>query len=518
MMNADSRTSNAIRNSLFGFLLRFENLFGAFLTRTVLIRVLGVEYAGLDGLFTSLLNFLNMAESGFSAAIVYKLYKPVSENDTTNVCALLNFYKQIYRYIGLGILLLGITLTPFIDRIIKGDVPARINIKVLFIIYLVNTSCSYFLFAYKSALLNACQRNDRISKVTGVVLTIKYVFQILSVLVFKNYYMFIIVLPLSTLATNLGVEYITRRYYPQYSCKGNISKDDKNEIKHKVYALLFNKIGTSVINSSGSIVISYFLGVYILGIYNSYFYIFQMIYGVFAVFHHSITASVGNSIIQESIEKNILTFKRLFFVNSWAVAFCSICLLCLYTPFIKLWIGEDKAFDDSFSILMSIYFYLWMIRFIVIIFKSAQGLWWEDRYRAFIEGIVSLVLSIMLVKHLDIYGVLISNISAMVVVSIPWETNILYKKYFKTNIADYFKMLFIHISIAFICGVLAYYLSRLWYFSGLLRLLYCLVISLLIPNIIFYLIFMRDENFKWIQHLLADKIHRINNNLITIFR
>lgn len=513
-MVSNSRTNNSIRNSIFGILLRFINIFGAFFTRTVLIRILGIEYAGLDGLFTSILSFLNMAESGFSTAVVYKLYKPVSENDTTKVCALLSFYKQIYRFIGLAILLLGIVLIPFMDRIIKDDIPDGINIKVLFIIYLINTSFSYFLFAYKSALLNACQRNDRISKVTGIVLTAKYIIQITCVLVFKNYYLFIIVLPLSTLATNLGIEYISRHYYPQYTCKGNICKDDKNEIMHKVYALLFNKIGTSIINGSGSIVISSFLGIFILGIYNSYFYIFQMIYGVFAVFHQAITASVGNSIILENVEKNLLTFKRLFFLNSWAVGFCSICLFCLYTPFIKLWIGIDKTFDDVFALLMSIYFYLWMIRFIVIIFKSAQGLWWEDRYRAFIEGIVNIILSICLVKHLGVYGVLVSSITAMIVVSIPWETYILFNKYFKTGLAEYYFQLLVCIFTSLLCGAITFYLSRLWSFDGLLRLVYCSVISLLIPNIIFLGIFAHNDNFKWMKTFLTNIIHK--KNTITI--
>jgi O-antigen/teichoic acid export membrane protein len=512
-MVSDSRTNNSIRNSFFGILLRFENIFGAFFARTVLIRILGVEYAGLDGLFTSILNFLNMAESGFSTAIVYKLYKPVSENDTTKVCSLLNFYKKIYRFIGLAILLLGIVLTPFVDRIIKGDVPDEINIKVLFIIYLINTSFSYFIFAYKSALLNACQRNDRISKVTGIVLGAKYIIQIFCVLVFKSYYLFIIVLPLSTMATNLGIEYISRRYYSQYTCKGAISKEDKNEIMHKVYALLFNKIGTSIINGSGSIVISYFLGIYILGIYNSYFYILHMIYGVFSVFHNAITASVGNSIIWESVEKNMITFKRLFFLNSWAVGVCSICLLCSYTPFIRLWIGNDKTFDEYFALLMSLYFYLWMIRFIVIIFKSAQGLWWEDRYRSFIEGIVNIVLSICLVKHIGVYAVLISSITAMVIVSIPWETYVLFSKYFKKGLIEFYSQLFASIFTSFICGMITFYLSRLWNIDGLLRLIYCSVISILIPNIVFLLFYFHNENFKWMRTFLANIIHQKFYNL-----
>ena len=62
------------------------------------------------------------------------LYKPIAEDDETTICALMKLYKTYYRVIGLVIAVVGCALTPFIPYLIKSDVPAGINIYVLYLL------------------------------------------------------------------------------------------------------------------------------------------------------------------------------------------------------------------------------------------------------------------------------------------------------------------------------------------------------------------------------------------------
>lgn len=413
-------------------------MFGAFIARTMLIYILGVKYVGLDGLFTSVLSILNMAEMGFSSAVVFKLYKPIAEGNDEEVCALLNYYKRIYRYIGIAIAIVGLALAPFLSYIIKSDLPSDVNLYVLYAIYLINAVLSYWLFAYKTALLNAHQRNDLVSKISCISFLVKYVLQFIFLAITKSYYAFAIIVPVTTLLTNLGNAYIANKKYQKFQCRGEISKEDKKEVKNKVTALLYNKIGIAIINGSDNIVISSFLGLNWLGIYSSYYYVFTLLHNVFDVFHSGITAGVGNSIVTDSVEKNYKLFNRLLFVNNWLVGWCSICMACLYEPFITLWVGKENTLPVAFSVIMAVYFYIWMIRFIVLTFKNAQGLWREDRYRALIEGLLNLGLNLFMVQRIGIYGIVISTIIAMVVVSVPWETRVLFNKYFKCSVKQYY--------------------------------------------------------------------------------
>ena len=125
------RTKNASRNIFFGVILKTYQILVPFLMRTAMIYLMGVQYLGLNSLFTSVLQVLNLAELGVGSAMVYSMYKPIAEDDDTTICALMKLYRTYYRVIGLVIAVVGCALTPFIPHLIKSDVPAGINIYIL---------------------------------------------------------------------------------------------------------------------------------------------------------------------------------------------------------------------------------------------------------------------------------------------------------------------------------------------------------------------------------------------------
>ena len=129
-----NRTKNASRNIAAGLAQRLYQILVPFLMRTAMIYLLGVEYLGLDGLFTSILSVLNLAELGVGSAMVYSMYKPVAEDDTVTICALMRLYKIYYRIIGLVVLAGGLIICPFVPKLISGSVPAGINVYVLFLL------------------------------------------------------------------------------------------------------------------------------------------------------------------------------------------------------------------------------------------------------------------------------------------------------------------------------------------------------------------------------------------------
>ncbi len=65
-----TRTSNVKRNIIFGTVNKVLLMVFPFLIRTVIIYKIGIEYLGLNSLFASILQVLNLTELGFSNAIV----------------------------------------------------------------------------------------------------------------------------------------------------------------------------------------------------------------------------------------------------------------------------------------------------------------------------------------------------------------------------------------------------------------------------------------------------------------
>ena len=149
------RTKNATRNIVFGLILKAYQILMPFIMRTALIYFLGVEYLGLNSLFTSILQVLNLAELGVGSAMVYSMYKPIVEDDATRICALMKLYRLYYRVIGCVIAIVGVCLIPFIPYLIKSDLPSELNIYILYLMNLGATVLSYWMFAYKNALFQS---------------------------------------------------------------------------------------------------------------------------------------------------------------------------------------------------------------------------------------------------------------------------------------------------------------------------------------------------------------------------
>ena len=95
--NNDSRLHNTLRNFGFGAAAQLVVTLLGFVSRTVFIRVLGMEYSGVNGLYTSILDVLSLTELGLADVVVFSLYKPLAEGDEQKLTALMGYYKVIYR-------------------------------------------------------------------------------------------------------------------------------------------------------------------------------------------------------------------------------------------------------------------------------------------------------------------------------------------------------------------------------------------------------------------------------------
>ena len=98
-MSKTGRVHNVVRNAGYGVLYKLMLTVVPFFMRTVMIYSLGIEYLGLNGLFSSVLQILNLAELGIASAMNFAMYKPIADDDEQKICAILALYKKYYFYI-----------------------------------------------------------------------------------------------------------------------------------------------------------------------------------------------------------------------------------------------------------------------------------------------------------------------------------------------------------------------------------------------------------------------------------
>ena len=497
------RAVNAKRNMVFGMINKIVAIICPFIVRTIFIIYLGVEYLGLNSLFSSILMVLSLTESGFSSAIVFSMYKPIAENDIDTINALLSFYKKVYRYVGIAILLIGLSLVNFLPYLIKGEYPSDVNIKVVFLVYLFNTVISYFLFAYRSSLITAYQREDLISKVNIAVSIIMYLCQIFALMFCENYYVYVIVMPLFTIINNIKTLMVTKKMFPNYEPHGHISRSQRNDIVEKVGGLLISKVCQVSRNSLDSIFISMFLGLATTAIYNNYYYVMNSVITLMSVIITSITAGVGNSVTMDTVEKNYNDMNKMNFIYLWIAGWCTICMFCLYQPFMKIWVGEELMFPIEVVGLICLYFYVLKMGDIRSVYVQATGLWWHNRYRSMAEAATNLFLNYFLGKYFGINGIIIATVISLLVINFGYGSQIIYKFYFKEqSVKKYYIQNLVYFSCMLINLSITYYVCSSVKFDGVVGLITKMLICTVLPNIVFYIMYKKTpvygESTQWV--------------------
>lgn len=492
-----SRTENSIRNIFWGVISKFVMLFFPFIIRTILIKSLGADYLGLNSLFTSILTVLNLAELGFSSAVVFNMYKPIAENDADTVCALMAYYRKVYHIIGFCVTVVGVALIPFLPHLISGSYPQSINITALYLLFLANTSVSYFLFAYKNCILSAYQREDIVSKITIVLKIVMYAMQMAALLLFHNYYWYVIAMIINTVAINIVTAYYSDKIYPQYQCRGKISKEKRKHIRKNIQGLMVGKVCMVSRNSFDSIFLSMFLGLQTVAIYGNYYYIMSAISGILIILMTSLSAGIGNSIATESIEKNYRDMNKFVFIYAWISGWCAVCLFCMFQPFMEIWMGSDMLFPMIDVVLICLYFYSLTMGDVRSQYSSAAGLFWENRKYVLVEALANIVLNYILGKQFGVHGIITATLISILLINFVWGSAILFKYYFKDyNVVEFYKKHFFYFGVTILAAAITYFLTSFFQGNVYVRFIASAVLCCIAPNVVFYLIYHKRDEFK----------------------
>lgn len=456
-----SRTHYSLINSSVSSIIYFLRLILGFIVRTFFIKYLGAKYLGLNGLFTNILSFLSLAELGFGATMVYELYEPLAKNDKKKICAYMLLYKRVYSIIGVVIGILGICLIPFLPFIIKNEnqIP---NVNLFYVLFLSNSVISYF-FTYKRSILIADQKNYRVLINDFAFYFLSSILQICVLVFFQNFTFYLLIQILTTLLSNISISKIADSEYPIIKKKTNyiIPKKDVSKLKKNVVGNISGQIGGVVVLGSDNILISMFVNLASVGIYSNYTLLTNSVKTLMQQATNSITASIGNLVIDQDINKHYTIFKQYLFLNTSLNYFCVTILFALINPFIIIWVGKDYLLSENTVLLLMIYLGLLIYQNAVRNFCSAYGLFWEQKMVPIYEAITNLTFSLifLIYFHLGIDGVLLGTICSTLTVDVWYEPYILFKKGMHKSLKEYsLKTLISYLKI--LIGLLVVHFAR----------------------------------------------------------
>lgn len=505
------RTKNSIKNLLVSLALGLIVIIINFIAQRIFVNTLGLEYLGLNGLLTNLVSMLSVVELGLSTAIVYHLYKPLRDKNTSKTSSIMMFYKKSYRVIALTILILGMALIPFLSLII-GDNSIQANIPVVYMLFIINVTVSYLL-AYKRSILYADQKNYLVNIVHLIALVAVNALQIWTLLATQNYYLYLILKIASTLAENLVINKIVdRRYYLDNNAVP-LDANTKKDIFTKIRGLLYHKAGEFLVLGSTNIIISMLLGIKVVGLYSNYLLIQTAISTLFSQMQTAITASIGNLLLGDSKKEHFDVFRRLHFAIHLLTTVCLSVFLVASGSLIRLWLGEQYIFSIGILIALSLNMYLQLIRSAFANFKNAAGIFYEDRFVPLIESVINVIASIILVQFIGLAGAFIGTALSSLALHCYSYPKFIYRGLFGRSYQEYIGLMIKNLAISSLAMGAAYFVSRIIKFNSLpIQLMSDVSVAVIVPCILLFIIYRKSEEYNYFVNLarkILNKIYRM---------
>lgn len=502
-----TRTQASLKNLITAFIGQAAGILISFIARRAFLDCLDEQYLGISGLFSNILTVLSLAELGVGTAMTFALYKPLAENDIPLIKSLMRFYKRAYNAIGAAVLVLAVLFVP-VYPFFMDEVPDIPHLTAIYLLYAANTGISYF-FTYKRTLI-ICDQKRYVATIYryGFFFALN-IAQIAVLYATRNYLLFTAVQLLFTVLENIAVSRAADRMYP-YLREKDISPLPEElfcDIKKNVGAMLMHKIGGIVVLSTDNILISKLVGIASTGIYSNYYLITNALEKIIAQVFTSMSAGVGDLNAAEKDKSRLMTsFYRVFFMSFWIMGFSFVCLVCLFNPFICLWLKTDSLiFGMDTVVLISAVFFLTGMRKTVLTYREAAGAFYYDRCKPIAESIVNIIASVALARVIGVSGIFLGTVISTLTVCIWVEPYVLFKHVFKASPKKYFCRLLLYTAVTgavcaltyFVCGLITI-ASPLWNFIARA------IVSILLPNIIFLALFGRSEEFKFFWKLIWD--------------
>lgn len=509
------RTKNTLKNIAVGLGSQLALLIVSFVSRTVFIKTLGTEYLGINGLFSNILTLLSFANLGIGSSMIYSLYKPLANKDEDKIQAYMNFYKKAYKLIGLIIFAMGISLLPFLQYFMK-EVPNIAHLRLIYFLFVINTTASYF-FIYKSSIIEADQKNYILTGINSTFAIFSSLVQTIILLATHNYILSLSIITVISILQNYYIVRVADRRYPIIRQKNDatLTGDEKKEIYKNLFALALYNISGAVYYGTDNIVISSFIGVSIVGIYSNYMIVISNAKNFISRIFNSFIASVGNLNVTESEEKKYSVFNTLFFLNFWVYGFCAIAILILINPFITLWLGKDFLLSNWVVIIIFLDLFTGGLISSSSVFKSSSGLYWNGKFAPIACVIINLGLSIVLVRTIGLPGVLLGTIISRLLTYSWVDPYVTFKYVLKKPLGNYFLKYLLYFLVVILAAAFTGFISSFFVNATFMNFILKGIVCLIIPNVIFFMVFHKSEEFKYLRStvfsLISEKFARKNN-------
>lgn len=407
-----NRTRKFAKNVMVSALTQVLALIGGFLLPKIMLKYFGSEINGLVTSITQVMTYLALLEAGLSGASTFALYKPLAQEDTTEINRVVNATKQAYYKVGYVLLSFSVFASLAYAFLIKTSLLSRLEVTALFLIIALNTVVDFFALAKYRSLLAADQKYYVISLST----TIQTVVNVAIIWVLASAGLGIVWVRLIALCSLL-----TRSLILVIYCKKHYRYLDRHvegdpALLNKRWDALFLQILGTVHRGAPILIATVMLTLNDVSIYSIYNMVFSGLATVLSIFTTGLQSSFGDILAREeydTFKASYEQFETMYYLITtimYSVAFVTI------MPFIRVYTANADI-DYIFPVLgvmFSINEYLFCIKNPQGMTVIAAGLYRETRWQTLTQAAICIIVGSVMCHFFGLYGILIGRICSNV--------------------------------------------------------------------------------------------------------
>ena len=337
-----------------------------------------------------------------------------------------------------------------------------------------------------------------------------------ALLLFRNFILYLALDVINTLCSNIHITFLVKKNYSdiEKSPIDSLTSEEKRNIIKYMSSGVISKFGQTVVNSTDNIIISAFISTILVGMYANYSMIVNSLDVAMYILFSGMTASIGNFALQNSNAASEGLFRKITFINYVATTIFVVCLFSLANPFVLIWVGSDYLLPDETVVVITLNFYISTLQKSIECFMGARGeMFYLNRFRSLIEGVVNLTVSIVLVKYtpLGITGVFLGTTACFLAGRVWMDAHTLYKHWFHIPFTKYLARYTVRFGttvVLAICGKMfvTFFFAKIginifsWLLSG--------IILVLMTGCCLWLLYYRSDEYRYLVQNVKQRLKK----------
>lgn len=398
-------------NVISSLLLQICNIVSTFIIPKIILTFFGSDVNGLIASLTQFLSYISLVEGGITGVLTANLYSPLVNNDTKKISSIINTADYFFKKIGIIFIVYSIALAIIYPIFFKTGFSFS-YVFLMTIILAIGLIIQYMFSLSLKTLLTADKKLYIVSFVQIIIIFLNIIVTIVSVFIYKNVHFLKLISSLLFILQPI----IYSKYVKKYFKLDKTVKLDNNLLKDRWNGFAIN-IAAFIHFSTDITILTIFTNLSVVSVYSVYALVTSGLRSIINSISNGINPTIGHAYALKDYDDLNKKLDLHEFIIDLLVFFSFGISILLITPFVLIYtkgITDANYNQNLFGILLLLSEALYILKFPHLNLAYSANKFKDITIHAYIESIINIIVSIVLVYKLGLIGVAIGTTLAMI--------------------------------------------------------------------------------------------------------